>query len=289
MPRLYSTFQYFNLNRKYQMESRFKQKGETIDYTPAAAVICGQVVPVGGLVGIVASDVPANNLGALNITGVYAFDKASATVFSQWQTVYWDDTNNLAVTSPTSIRLGVAVAAAANGDVSVDVLLQQPVASNRLLYSAVSASTAISNVATETAFDRAVTIPANTLTVGDVIRVRAAVIATATNSTDTLDIQLRLGTTDVAATGAIDVANNNIAFIDFDIIVRTIGASGTFVATGVTAIGAPGTATALPRLTASTALDTTADLSLNVSATWSVANAGNSCRLDVLNVSLLKA
>jgi predicted RecA/RadA family phage recombinase len=270
-------------------ESVYRQTGDRINYTPTAAVTAGQVIVVGGLVGIAASDIPANTLGALHTKGAFSFDKASATVFSRWQTVYWDDTNNLAVTSVTAIRLGVAIAAAADGELAVEVLLQQPVASNRLLYSAVSASTAISNVATETAFDRAVTIPANTLTVGDVIRVRAAVIATVTNSTDTLDIQLRLGTTDVASTGAIDVANNNIAYIDFDIIVRTIGALGTFVATGVTAIGAPGTATALPRLTASTALDTTADLSLNVSATWSVANAGNSCRLDVLNVTLLKA
>jgi predicted RecA/RadA family phage recombinase len=265
------------------------QDGDVLDYTPAAALTSGQVVVAGGLVGTIVRDLAANELGAINVEGVHAFDKASATTFSLWQTVYWDDTNNLAVTSPTAIRLGVATKAATNGQTVVNVLLQQPVASNRLLYSAPSASTAISNVATETAFDRAVTIPANTLTVGDVIRVRAAVIATATNSTDTLDIQLRLGTTDVVATGAIDVANNNIAYLDFDVIVRTIGASGTFVATGVTAIGAPGTATALPRLTASTALDTTADLSVNVSATWSVANAGNSCRLDVLNVSLLKA
>jgi predicted RecA/RadA family phage recombinase len=270
-------------------ESYPVQDGDTLDYTPAAALTSGQVVVAGGLVGIIARDVAASEQGAIYTEGVFAFDKASATTFSLWQTVYWDDTNNLAVTSPTAIRLGVATKAATNGQLVVNVLLQQPVASNRLLYSAVSASTAISNVATETAFDRAVTIPANTLTVGDVIRVRAAVIATATNSTDTLDVQLRLGTTDVIATGAVDVANNDIAVIDFDVVVRTIGASGTFVGSGYTMIGADGTATARPRLKASTTLDTTADLSLNVSATWSVANAGNSCRLDVLNVSLLKS
>ncbi len=37
---------------------------------------------------------------------------------------------------------------------------------------------------------------------------------------------------------------------------------------------------------ASTAIDTTTSKAIGVSATWSVANAGNSCRLDFLRVEL---
>lgn len=157
-----------------------------------------------------------------------------------------------------------------------------------LLYSAEAASAAVTNTVTETAFDKSYSIPANTLQPGDVIRVRAQGIATATNSTDTLDAQLRLGTTDILATGAVDVANNDVFFIDADIVIRTVGASGTMVAVGHTAIGAPGTVTSKPKFLASTAIDTTAAISVNVSATWSVANAGNSCRLDILDVQILR-
>lgn len=121
------------------------------------------------------------------------------------------------------------------------------------------------------------------------IRVRAQAIATATNSTDTLDLQLRLNTTDILATGAVDVANNDIGYIDADIVIRTIGAGGTMVAAGVVALGVEGTVTAKPKKLASTAIDTTAAISVNVSATWSVANTGNSVRLDVLDVQVIRA
>lgn len=155
-------------------------------------------------------------------------------------------------------------------------------------YAAVAASAAVTNTTTQTAFDKAHTIPANSLRAGDIIRVRAQGIATATNSTDTLAATLRLGNTDVVATPAVDVANNDIFYLDVDIVIRTVGAGGTFVAAGAVANGASGTATCRPANKASTAVDTTADISVNVTATWSVANAGNSCRLDVLDVQVLR-
>jgi len=154
-------------------------------------------------------------------------------------------------------------------------------------YVNVAASTAISDTVTETAFSTAVTLPANSLKVGSVIRVRAQGIVTSSNSSDTLDVALRLGTTDVIATGAVNSTNDDIIYITADIVIRTIGASGTFVAAGTTANGVVGTATALPRLKASTAIDTTAAISVNCSATWSVASASNSVRLDVMDVEVI--
>jgi hypothetical protein len=47
------------------------------------------------------------------------------------------------------------------------------------------------------------------------------------------------------------------------------------------------TATRVVTNLASTAIDTTVAQVVNVTATWSVANAGNSCRLDVMVVELL--
>jgi hypothetical protein len=51
--------------------------------------------------------------------------------------------------------------------------------------------------------------------------------------------------------------------------------------------GVAGTVTTKPFLLASTAVDTTAALTLAVSAQWSVASASDSCRLDVCNVEIL--
>jgi len=266
--------------------------GNVLDYTPASAVEAGDVVVQKDLVGVAACDIAADELGAIEVGGVFDLLKSgsSGPVFAVDDPVYWDDTNNLAVATPASgVQIGVCVKAAATGDTTVRTkLIPRPKADHDLLYSNIAASTAVTNTTTETAFDKAVTIPANTLKVGDVIRVRAQAIATLTNATDTLDLQLRLGTTDILATGAVDVANNDIGFIDADIVVRTVGASGTIVAAGHTALGVPGTVTAKPKLLGSTTLDTTADQSVNVSATWGAANAGNSVRLDILNVQLIR-
>jgi hypothetical protein len=195
------------------------------------------------------------------------------------------------LTSAGNRVLGHALtAAAADADV-IDVLHSQSDENDVAAapYAAVAASAAITNSTAQTAFDKAVTIPANTLKPGDVIRVRAQGIATATNSTDTLTATLRLGATDIVATPAVDVANNDVFVIDADIVIRTNGATGTLVAAGLVALGAAGTATARAAYKASTAVDTTADLSVNVTGTWSVANAGNSVRLDVLDVQVIRA
>jgi hypothetical protein len=168
------------------------------------------------------------------------------------------------------------------------VKIEPDAAGGSLVYAAIAGSAVITNTTTETAFDKSFTIEANSLRPGDVIRVRAQSTSVSTNGTDTLDIQLRLGTTDILATGAVDSANGDIQFIDADIVIRTIGGSGTMVAAGHTANGVPGTVTSKPKFMASTAIDTTADISVNVSATWSVANAGNQVRLDILNVEILR-
>jgi hypothetical protein len=163
-------------------------------------------------------------------------------------------------------------------------------AASGYLANTAAASTAITNTNTETAFSNGtVTIPANTLKVGDVIRVRAQGIATATNSTDTLTVKLKIGSDVVAATAALDVADNDIFVIDASIVIRTIGATGTFVATGFQIIGPPATATAKPFSKASTTIDTTAAQTLSITATWSVASTSNSVRMDVFLVEEVSA
>lgn len=268
----------------------YRQEGCSIDYTPTTAKTAGSVVVHRGLIGLVKTDIAANELGALVVEGVFRFDKPSGAI-ALGQKCYWDAANSQANTAGTGPYLGYAVAAAASGDTTVDVSINETVGGGGgMVLVATAASAAVTNTVTETTFDNSgVTIPASSLSAGDVIRVRAQGIATATNSTDTLTVKLKLGSTVVATTGAVDSANNDIFYIDFDIAVRTVGATGTIVAAGLVANGVQGTVTAKPALLASTTVDTTASLALGVTATWSVANSGNSCRLDVCDIQIIKA
>lgn len=163
-------------------------------------------------------------------------------------------------------------------------------AASSFLANIAAASTALSNTVTETAFSNGtVTIPKNTLKVGDVVRIRSQGIATATNSTDTLTVKAYSGSDQLATTGAVDVANNDIWDINLTLVVRTIGATGTMVGVGTVALGVAGTVTAKEVYLASTTIDTTADITLTVKGTWSVASSSNSCRQDILVVEHVKA
>jgi hypothetical protein len=186
------------------------------------------------------------------------------------------------------MRLPAAAVAVVFGDKLISngdgTLIKSPSSASHTLYSSVAASAAVTNTATETAFDKSYTIPANTLVVGDVLTIRGEGIATATHSTDTLKITVKIGTTVLVATALVDVADNDIFDFEVNIEVRTIGASGTFVAYGYTSIGASGTVNPISFTKGSTAIDTTATQALTVTAKWSVADVGNSVRLDALDV-----
>lgn len=273
-------------------QATYIQPGARIDYTPAAAVTAGDIVIQNAeFAGIASADIAAGRLGALAVEGVFDVAKQVGvfTTFEVGDNVYWDDLNERAVTiGGGNAYLGKCIRPAANNDSSVRVKLAA--AELPLIYSSDAASSPVFNTTTETPFNKSVTIPANRLKKGDVLRVRAQGIITNQNSTDTLTIQLKLGGTagiQIATTGAVDPATNDIWYIEADLVIRTVGASGTFVATGLQALGVPGTVTAKPFLKASTTLDTTVAQDLIVSATWSVANASNNVRLDVLDVELI--
>lgn len=160
-----------------------------------------------------------------------------------------------------------------------------------IAYTNTAASTAISNTTTETLFSTSYSIPANSLRAGQLIRIRFQGIASATNSTDTLAIKLYIGGltgTVLLSLAATDVADNNVFSGEYELILRTVGASGTIVGCGTckNVPAAEGTASYRDDILASTAIDTTAAKVIGVSATWSVASASNSCRLDFLRVEI---
>jgi hypothetical protein len=189
------------------------------------------------------------------------------------------------LTSVHGLRLGLSQ----TGRLIVGAL--NPGVAPLVVYTNEAASTAISNSTTETLFSTQYSVPAKSLRPGQLIKIRFQGIATATNSTDTLAIKLYIGGlsgTALISMAATDVADNNVFEGEYEVIMRTVGASGTMVGTGTfkSVPAAEGTATYKDDILASTAIDTTVAQVIGVSATWSVASASNSVRLDFMRVEI---
>lgn len=108
----------------------FVEEGNAIDYTPGSDVAAGAVVVQGDLVGVARTPIAANVPGALAVTGVFDFPKATgaSTGIGAGVTVYWDEALQQAQTddeSGANKRLGKTVRAAADADATVRVRLSQ--------------------------------------------------------------------------------------------------------------------------------------------------------------------
>jgi len=104
--------------------------GDTIDYTPGSIVSAGDVVVQGELIGVAGLNIPANTLGALNVSGVFDFPKATGggTAITAGAKVYWDAGDQEAKEdseSGANVYLGKTVLAAADADDTVRVRLSQ--------------------------------------------------------------------------------------------------------------------------------------------------------------------
>lgn len=166
-----------------------------------------------------------------------------------------------------------------------------PMIHGRTAYANEAASTALTASSTETLFDTSYSIPANTLVPGQLIKIKYQGICTATNGTDTFAAVLRIG--GVAGTAlythtATDVANNNIFLGEYNLIIRTVGASGTVVGFGwgKNVPAAEATITFRDDFLASTTIDTTVAQVVGVTGQFSSTNAGNSARLDFMSVEI---
>lgn len=155
------------------------------------------------------------------------------------------------------------------------------------LYVSSGPSTSIvAAVTTIEPYDKTYSFPANSLKVGDVIKVHAVCKAVqATNSSNTLTFTLKLGSVTIIATAAVDAGAGDVAVIDAMIVVTAIGASGSITASGTISFGASGTATQSPFYTAAQTIDTTAANVLTLNQTASAANAANEGRLEMLTVA----
>ena len=156
--------------------------------------------------------------------------------------------------------------------------------SSILIYALLAAGTALTNTTSETVL-ASTELAANALQVGQVYNLKAAVRATATNSTDTLTVRVRVGPTTLtgtvcASSGAVDVANNDVVIVDLQFVVRSVGASSVVIVSGsCSAPGAEGTATQRVAFE-SLSISSLVAQKVELTGAWSAASASDSCQAE---------
>lgn len=102
----------------------FIQSGVNLTLPAPAAVLSGEVVIVGGIVGVAAGDASIGADVDLTTEGVFDLPKVAANEFAVGAVVYWNSTTKLATTTASgNTKIGHAVAAAGNPSASVPVKL----------------------------------------------------------------------------------------------------------------------------------------------------------------------
>jgi predicted RecA/RadA family phage recombinase len=110
------------------MLARYVHEGKVIDYTPVADIAAGVVIVYGSLIGITMRDLKKDQLGELQVSGVFDVAKTADTdtAIPLGAKVYWDEAMAVATANDVGgIYMGKAVADAADSDTTVRVKLDQ--------------------------------------------------------------------------------------------------------------------------------------------------------------------
>lgn len=220
-------------------------------------------------------------------TASYEMDTSGSTVGDP---VYLSDTGSLSLTAgtiPTVVGRVEYVSATAG------VVLFSPGDVDKFWFrsgSILANSSAVTNTATETAFDKTVVIPARHCHKGVRLRIRGSVRHSATHTTDTSTIKVKLsdGSTTVIifASAAQDVANESVCAFDCEVIFRgALSATAEVVGHSTGGFNVASTYRTTYGIPDASALDTTAAITVSVTETWSVADVGNSSFLESLTVT----
>ena len=130
------------------------------------------------------------------------------------------------------------------------------------------------------------TIPANTLEVGDIVRIKVFCTVVDNNGSDTLTPVLNFGGTAIATGAALDVDDDDIVYAWADVHVTAIGSSGTMTAISEIRTDALGAVHVIGQ-TALTSKDTTSTIQVVLNVDWSAAHADNEFRIDAGSVELV--
>lgn len=110
------------------MNARYWQKGETLDYTATEkAVTNGQVVSLGGRIGVAGNDIAKGETGALHVTGVFIMEKAASVTVTMGAALYFDESEEKITTvAGGNVPAGYAAADAEASDATVLVNIGDP-------------------------------------------------------------------------------------------------------------------------------------------------------------------
>jgi len=271
--------------------NRFFSEGHRMKYKPSVAVAAGDIVQIGNWLAYANDAIAANETGSVQVDGFVRLVKPAGAL-AQGDDVYWNATaKEVAADSAKGLGPLKVAEAAATGDTLV-VCQLNPYNKRSFDTAPGAAGSTVGNTSTETDFSKTVTIPANTLKVGDVVTVRGAQTVPNTNSTDTLTILTYFGADtagtakQAASTGAVDMVDNDIGFQEYHIEVRSIGATGTAYPIGHHVLDAPGTLSTKVVGALISNVDFTKDIVIKQAAKWSVANAGNNVIQQTLQVEV---
>lgn len=159
------------------------------------------------------------------------------------------------------------------------------------LLNIVADSNNVTNTNTETTFTPggSYAIPAGTLAAGDVVRIQGVAVVTAQNSTNTNRVKVKIGSTILADSTALNLAANAVVEYDVQLTIRTVGNSGTYVVQGTIGGGVPGTAFPTYQFTDSAAINTNAANTITITDTQSAASTGNTTKLSQNRISLTRS
>lgn len=135
-----------------------------------------------------------------------------------------------------------------------------------------------------TAFTKSYTIPADALAVGDILRIKAFGVVDDDNSTDTLELKVKLGDDVVATIAAADVSADNIFRLSTEVYVAGIGETGLLICETLKSDFAALNSETYTREVEAVTPDTTDPIPITIEATWSVAHEENIVALQGLIV-----
>jgi len=183
----------------------------------------------------------------------------------------------------TGYRVGYALEACTVAGQEIEVLPDPGYVS----ISNAAAATGVGATSTsEEDIDVTAFVPVNELRAGKHIRVKAWGIVTDQDSTPQCDVKLYANTELIATATVAAAADNDQCIIEADIIIRTLGATGTLIALAKTSFDAAGTGV-ISALKAQATEDISAGITFKCTATFNASHADNDFRLDGLTVEQL--
>lgn len=96
----------------------FIHKGKILDYTnnTAAAIAYGDVVLIGGRIGIAMEDITIGVTGSLSVEGVYELPADNTAAFAVGDAVYWDNAANQLTKTAGTYKAGYVTEVKAQAD-----------------------------------------------------------------------------------------------------------------------------------------------------------------------------